>query len=229
MLRARSVLVERRVVHRRDVALVAEEVVRRPVLVQPRHDPVPGHLGHDRRCRDRRADPVALPHREPRRRQPPDREPVGQHVGRGDVEPGQRPAHALDVADVQPDPVDLAGRDHDDRPRRGPADDLVVHPLPGRGGEQLGVGEAGHLTAPAGGEHDGRDDQRARAGAAPRLVGAGDRREPGPLEGALVGPQAAFPAYDEPLPDLHHASTTTGWAGGPSRSRSSRWRARVLG
>ena len=151
----------------------------------------------------RRADPVALPDGQRGCRHPADREPVGQHVGRADVEPGQRPAHAGHVAHVQSQPVDLPGRDHHDRRRGRPGQHLVVHPVPRGRGQQLGVGEARHLTAPPGRQHHGGHDQRTGAGAATRLVGAGDGCQAGPLQRPLVGVEPTLPADDEPLDDTH--------------------------
>src|SRR3712207_8429067 len=46
--------------------------------------------------------------------------------------------------------VEVGDRHHDHRPRLGAVDDLLVDPLAGRGGQQLGVGEAGDPPPAAG-------------------------------------------------------------------------------
>ena len=79
-----------------------------------------------------------------------------------------------------------------------PLHDLRVDPLAGRRGQQLGVGQLGHLAAGPAGQHDRGHDERAGAGAAAGLVGAGDRRQAGAGERPLVGVEAALAAYDEP-------------------------------
>src|SRR3712207_7629707 len=48
---------------------------------------------------------------------------------------------SLDVRDVHPAPVDLAGRDHHHGAVRAAPHDQLVVLLAGRGGEQLGVGQ----------------------------------------------------------------------------------------
>ena len=63
----------------------------------------------------------------------------------------------------------------DHRVVRGPPDDQREVLLAGRGGEQLGVGEAVEPLRVAGAQHAGGDDQRAGAGPAAGLVDAGDR------------------------------------------------------
>ena len=85
-----------------------------------------------------------------------------------------------------------------DQAARARGQHLVVDPVAGSRGEQLGVGQPGHLAAAAVGQHDGGHDQRAGAGAAAGLVGTGDRREAGALERLLVGVEAALAAHDEP-------------------------------
>ncbi len=182
---------------RRDVALVRREVVLRVLLVQPRHDPVPGHLGDDRRGGDAGRDPVALPHRQPGDLQAVDGEPVGQHVRRAYVEPRQRPAQRLDVRDVHAEPVALVVLDDHDRPGEGTALHLDVRALPGRGGQQLGVGEPGDLAPLAVGQHHRGGDQRAGAGAAPGLVDARDRVEPDAAQGPFVAVEAGVLADGE--------------------------------
>ena len=77
----------------------------------------------------------------------------------------------------------------DDRPGQRPVDDLGVDPLPGRGGEQLGVGQPGNPPAPAGGQHARGGDQRPGAGAATGLVGAGDGGEAAAPQRALHVPE----------------------------------------
>ena len=198
MLRARAVRAQRRGVLGRDVALVPREVVLRPGAVELAHDPVPRHLGHHRRRRDAGRDPVALPDGEGRRGQPGDREAVGEHVGRARVEPQHRLAHGPHVHDVQPAAVDLGRRDDDHRPRQRPPQHLVVGLLARGLGQQLGVGEPGHLAAAALRQDHGGDDERTGAGAATGLVGAGDVREAAALQHPLEGPQAVLGPDDRP-------------------------------
>ena len=178
------------------VALVPREVVLRPLVVQLHHHPITGHLRDHRRGGHAGRDPVALPHRERRRRHAGDREPVRQHVRRAGVEPADGLAHGPDVHHVQTGAVDLL-RGHDDHgPREGASYDLAVRRFPGPLGEQLGIGQTGDLATSTGWQHDRGDHERSGAGTAAGLVGAGDEREAVVLQHPLKRPQTVLGADD---------------------------------
>ena len=168
------------------------------------HHPVPGHLGQHRRGRDAGGDPVALPHRQAGRGEPGHGEAVGQDVGRYGPQPGERPAHAADVRlrAARPGRPPAAGS----RRRGGPAPGRAPRrtPAPARRRQQLGVGKAGDLPAPALGEHHRGDHQRPGAGAATGLVGAGHRAQAMPRQRALETPEPGVAAHRQPSRERTH-------------------------
>ena len=98
-------------------------------------------------------------------------------------------------------------------------DDLGVDPLAGGGGQQLGVGQPGHPAPPAGREHAGGGHQRAGAGAAAGLVGAGDGGEPAAAQRALHVPErVGAVVVGDRAPAARPGSTRSGWFGQPSPS-----------
>ena len=150
--------------------------------MQARHDAVPGHLGHHRSGGDTGGDLVPLPHRQRGSRQTADREAVGEHIPRAAGNAGQGPAHAGDVAYVQPKAVDLGRRDHDRVPGQRMSHNFTVDLFPHGRGQRLRVRQPRHRRIRSG-EHHGRDHQgtRARAPARPRRYRppAQGQREPG--------------------------------------------------
>src|SRR3954454_1100185 len=177
MDRAWTVLLEGGGVGGSDVPLVGQEVVDGVVLVKPRHDAVPGHLGNHRGSGDARRDPVPLPDREPGDLEAVDREPVGQHVRRSHLELGCAAPERLQVRDVHAEPVALVVLPDDHRPGQRPAQHLGVRPITSLGGEQLGVGQAGNLPPLAIREHHRGGDKWTGTRASAGLVDARNRVE----------------------------------------------------
>ena len=209
---------QRRRVLRRHVALVLVEAVLREPLVQVHHDPVPGDLGEHAGRRHAGRHLVALPHREPRHAQPVDAEAVGEHVVGPHRQRRQRPAHRRPGCT-------RAGRGRRPRPagidhhgvRQRPLDHLVVDPLPGRGGEQLRVGQPVDLAAPALRQHRRRRPpaarRRRRGRPRRRRRRAGTRAAAAPAPGRRGRPRGARRAGR----GQHHVHPQTG-AAAPSRS-----------
>ncbi len=121
------------------------------------------------------------------------------------LEPLERAGEPAQVRSVQPDAIDLAGRDHDHADALGTGHDDVEQPLAHRVRALLGVVElaerrAGVAAQPRVVEQDRRDHERPRERAPSRLVGTGD-------EGALERPVEAQQAPSRPT---RHPSSRRG-------------------
>src|SRR5829696_1235001 len=82
-----AVQIQSLLMQRGAVTLVLGERILRILLVELTHDPVPGHLGQNRRGRNTGGNPVTLPNRQPRHAKAVDTETIRQYVRRRHVEP----------------------------------------------------------------------------------------------------------------------------------------------
>ncbi|SOO27099.1 hypothetical protein XAP6164_1270004 [Xanthomonas phaseoli pv. phaseoli] len=173
VLRAWPVGLQRGQMHRRAVALVLIEAVFRVPRVQFVHQPVAGHLGHDRGGHDGAVQRVAADQCLGRARQA-----LGHAVAVDAREPGHmrhafhRPPHAEHGRLVDIDAVDLFAVDQHHRPRQRPIDDARIQLLAPLGRELLGIVQPIDARF-AGIEHHGRDGHRPGQWAAASFVDAG--------------------------------------------------------
>jgi hypothetical protein len=108
---ARAVLANEPGVARRDVADVRREPVARVERVHPKHRPVADDLRDDRGRRDRRTALVSVDDRDVLRRRRPETKSVDQASLSGGRQRMQGAPKPVQVRPMEPDAVDLAGRD----------------------------------------------------------------------------------------------------------------------
>ena len=175
---------DRDLVLRRTVALMTLEAVAWVALAQASHEAIASHLGHDRGGRNGRAGRVSVDDQLVYGRSSAEREAaVHETKLRPLPEGAERPLEASNVGGIDPDPVDLARGDGDERNRLRVAEDGL--------GETLALGTPKALrvvhfleeiSARAGveplevEENAGGHDRAGQAGA-PHLVDARDQAD----------------------------------------------------
>ena len=114
----------------RPVAFMTLEAVAWVALAQASHEAIAGHLGHDRGGRNGRAGRVSADDRLVHGRFGAERE-VAVHESKLRPLPkgAERPLEAGQVGGLEPDPVDLARGDGDERDRLGVGEDGLREPL----------------------------------------------------------------------------------------------------
>ena len=122
------------------------ELILRIQLVQLAHDPVPSHLGNDRRRGDAGHNLIALPDCQPWGAQPIHAEPIGDHVCGGDFQARQGHPQGHDIGDMHAQRIAFAGLDAHHRPSDRLLGNFAVQALPLQRREQLGVPQSGDLS-----------------------------------------------------------------------------------